>query len=314
MQNFASLQDVNIHNASLAIGAFDGVHLGHQQIINELTAGDQASPAVVFSFHPHPALVIHGSRDNFYLTSSEEKSAILKDTGIDILITQAFNQELAEISAHDFMQKLRAHLGMQHLFAGHDFALGKNREGDVPMLSTLGETLGYVVHKVPPVLLEGEVISSSRIRRLLLEGNVELANQMLGRTYNLTGEVESGRGRGTTIGIPTANLKNNSVKVVPGFGVYVCRVYVDDQTYDAVTNIGVRPTFETEPVTPSIETHLLDFDADIYGREIKLEFIARLREELRFSNADELVAQMQIDFAQAREKLAEKVFNEGAAS
>lgn len=314
MQQFASLQEVNIDNSLLTIGAFDGMHLGHQQILEELTAGEHASPAVVLTFSPHPALVIHGPRDNFYLSSPKEKSAILKDAGIDILITQTFDQDVAAKSAQDFMQNVQAHLGMKHLFVGHDFALGNNREGDVFALKTFGETLGYAVHKVPPVLLDGEVISSSRIRKKLREGNVELANRMLGRNYNLIGEVESGVGRGSTIGIPTANLKNSAEKVVPGFGVYVCRVYLNGQTHDAVTNIGVRPTFETEPVTPSIEAHLLDFDGDIYGREIKLEFIVRLREELRFSNGDELLAQMQIDFAQARKILSESPIDDKAAS
>jgi riboflavin kinase/FMN adenylyltransferase len=307
MQHYSALQDVSLKDAWLTIGSFDGVHLGHRQILENLTAGAHAvgAPAVVLTFYPHPTVVLHGPRESFYLTTPEEKAALLGQAGVDVVITQPFNLTVAEVSARDFLQELQTHLAFKQLWVGYDFAMGYNREGDVPALEALGEEMGYTLHTIKPVNVNGEVVSSTVIRNLLLQGDVQRAASLLGRFYHLSGKVVHGDGRGGRIGIPTANLATWIERVVPQPGVYVCYAHIGGQTWGAVTNIGVRPTFDTETVIPQIEAHFLDFDADIYGQELTLDFIARLRNEKRFSGVDELVTQIETDIARARTILKE---------
>ena len=303
MQHFASLQDVNIKDSWLTIGSFDGVHLGHRQILKELTAGAQAqtAPAVVLTFDPHPAIILKGPRDGFYLTTPQEKAELLGQVGVDIVITQPFDQETAQMSASDFMSRVKDSLGIKQLWIGHDFTLGRNRQGDAAELRKIGKSLDYDVHVIPPVIVEEQIVSSNLIRRLLVKGEVEQASDLLSRPYVLPGRVEAGVGRGRTIGFPTANLAISKERVVPGIGVYVCQLHVGDQKWDAVTNIGVRPTFESNDVAPSVEAYILDFEGALYDQQVRLDFLARLRNEIRFSGEEELVAQMHLDIAKARQ-------------
>jgi riboflavin kinase/FMN adenylyltransferase len=306
MQQFYGLQDVSVQDAWLTIGSFDGVHLGHQQIVNQITAGAHAegAPAVVLTFHPHPSVVLRGPRESFYLTTQENKAALLGELGVDILITHPFNQDVSSIPAQEFVNRLYHHLNIKQLWVGYDFALGHNREGTFPVLKGYGEALGFNVQAVDAFRIDGEIVSSSRIRRLLEAGEVNQAAGLLGRPFSLRGVVEKGDGRGRTIGIPTANLSISNEMAVPGAGVYAVRANMGGKTYQAVSNIGVRPTFETETVAPRVEAHLLDFDDDIYGLEIELFFLAHLRDEQRFPNADALVAQIHADIAHAKEIFA----------
>lgn len=306
MQHFYSLQELNLHDAWLTIGSFDGVHLGHQKIIKELTAGARSvkAPAVLLTFYPHPAIVLGGLQGSFYLTTPEEKALMLGEAGIDIVITHTFNLEVAAISAQVFVTTLKERLGLRHLFVGHDFALGHNREGDVPALRKFGANMGFDLHEIAELQIDNQVVSSSTIRQLLIDGNIEQANKLLGKPFFLAGEVEQGEGRGHTIGIPTANLAIWKDRVTPGSGVYVCRAEVNGTGWQAVVNIGVRPTFEEEAAAPTVEAHLLDFDEDIYGQSVRLEFLHRLRGEQKFSGVDELVAQIQKDITQARKIFA----------
>lgn len=307
MQHFASLHDVNIQGAWLTIGSFDGVHLGHQKILKALTAGAEQSgaPAVVLTFFPHPSVVLRGQRESFYLNTPEEKAALLGEYGITAAITHPFNEDVSQISAADFATKLKEHLGFEQLLIGYDFALGHNREGNAAWLQDAGQKMGFEVQEIPPVEMEGELVSSSLIRRALGEGDIEKVNRLLGRAFSLQGEVENGAGRGRTIGIPTANLAVWPERAAPGSGVYVCRAQVGSEQHSAVVNIGVRPTFE-EVDAPSVEAHILDFEGDIYGHNVRLEFFQRLRSEMRFESADKLVAQIHADIIQAREILAKE--------
>lgn len=308
MQHFASLQDINLQDAWLTIGSFDGVHIGHQQILKDLTAGagKVGAPAVLLTFYPHPAVVLRGPRESFYLTTPEEKAEFLGEAGVDIVITHPFDHNVAAISAQDFVTRLKEHLGFTQLFVGHDFALGHNREGDVPALRRFGAEMGFEVHEITPVKHNGEVVSSSLIRQLLFDGKIKQANKLLGKPFSLVGDVENGEGRGRTIGIPTANLAIWKERATPGSGVYVCRAEVNRQSWQAVVNIGVRPTFESEVTAPTLEAHLLDFDEDIYGESMRLEFLMRLRGEKKFAGVEELVTQIKADIAEAREILARK--------
>jgi riboflavin kinase/FMN adenylyltransferase len=300
MQHFNGLQEVNVQDAWLTIGSFDGVHLGHQQIIQRVTAGahTMGAPAVVLTFHPHPSVVLRGPRESFYLTTQEEKAALLGGYGVDMVITYPFNRQVASIKARDFIDLLHDHLNIHRLLVGHDFALGHHREGNVVALREFGEELGFTVQAIEAFRIGGEVVSSSRIRRSLEAGRVDQAAELLGRLYALRGVVEHGDG---SMGMPTANLSIPKEQAVPGAGVYAVHAVLGGKTYQAVSNVGIRPTFETEVVAPRVEAHILDFDEEIYGEEIELIFLAHLRGEQRFPHADALVAQIHMDIAYARE-------------
>lgn len=306
MQHSYGLQDIHIQNAWLTIGSYDGVHLGHQQIINQVTAGAHASgaPAVVLTFYPHPMVVLRGPRESFYLTLPEEKAELLGGMGVDLVVTHPFNKDVAAMEPEEFIRKLQSHLGFTHLYVGYDFALGHNRKGDVPYLTRLGEQLGYRVHTIDAFELDGAPVSSSRVRRALDTGDVTEANRLLGREFRLMGTVIPGDGRGKQIGVPTANLEISLEQAVPGPGVYACRVTWEGKRYPAVTNIGVRPTFEDAPVAPRVETHVLDFEHDLYSQQIGLEFTAFLRPERKFDGIESLVAQIRVDIEKGREILS----------
>ena len=306
MKHFRSLDLVHLEGVWLTIGSFDGVHRGHQEIINKLTAEahKHGASAVVFTFYPHPATVIRGRDFPFYLTTPEDKARLMGNSGVDIVITQPFNRDLAATPAFEFMSKLHHHLRMRHLKIGYDFALGRNREGNPQKLAEIGLQLGYSLEKIKPYKLDDHIVSSSRIRFLLGAGLVEDAARLLNRFYSVRGQVVTGDQRGQQIGFPTANLDIWKMRAIPAAGVYVCRVLINGKTYGAVTNIGVRPTFESVPVPPRVEAHILDFHDDLYGETLELEFINRLRGEQRFASVDDLITQINSDILTARKILA----------
>ncbi|MEJ2348621.1 MAG: bifunctional riboflavin kinase/FAD synthetase [Anaerolineales bacterium] len=307
MQHFWSLDDVQLKNSWLTIGAFDGVHRGHQQIVRKLSDGAHAvgSPAVVLTFFPHPAGVLGRREKPFYLTSPERRAQLLGALGADAVITHPFNQQVAATSAYDFMANLHAHLDLDHLLVGDDFALGHNREGNVPTLKRLGEEqFDYTLEVMPPVQNDGEKISSSQVRGALERGEVERAANLLGRPFRVTGEVVHGDGRGRTIGIPTANMDVWADLCLPRPGIYVCQAHLLGHSWGAVTNVGYRPTFKPLPETPVVEAYILDFDQQIYGENLELDFLARLRDEIRFSSVEALIEQIHADIAMAREMLS----------
>ena len=308
MQHYWSLEEAYFQNTWLTIGQFDGVHLGHQEIIRRLIEGAHAhqSPAVVITFFPHPAVVLGKRISPSYLTTPDERANLVGELGVDAVITHPFDKIVAATSAQDFMTNIKAKLGIEQLIVGHDFAMGHNRTGNVEKLKIIGQQLGFTVEEVPPVTINGELVSSSLIRKALSSGSIDKAARLLGRNYCVSGEVIPGDGRGRTIGIPTANLNMWQWRALPASGVYVCQAYLMGKTWGAVTNIGTRPTFAPHSNHTWVETHLLEFDEQIYGQEMQLSFIARLREERRFQDIQALIDQINHDISIANKILKEE--------
>ncbi|GAB4544577.1 MAG: bifunctional riboflavin kinase/FAD synthetase [Anaerolineales bacterium] len=306
MKHYHSLEEVSLQNAWLTIGVFDGVHRGHRAILRRLTeaAHAQGAPAAALTFHPHPAEILTGRKIQC-LTAPEERAALLGSLGVDVVITQPFSKELAALSAREFMLRLKEKLGLRRLLIGYDFALGKGREGNAARLTELGAELNYEVEIIPALSDSSGVISSTAIRALIASGNVSAAAELLGYPYALSGEVVHGDGRGKRINVPTANIAYPQGKAIPANGIYACWAQVGARRYKAATNIGFNPTFTPERNIPSLEAHLLDFEGEIYGQEVKVEFMARLRDELKFNSVEELLKQIWDDVAKTREILNE---------
>ncbi|OGO27735.1 MAG: riboflavin biosynthesis protein RibF [Chloroflexi bacterium RBG_16_52_11] len=302
MQHYLSLDGVYLECAWLTIGSFDGVHLGHQAIVRELVAGAkrEGASSALLTFHPHPAVILNKRKVANYLTSPEERANLVGELGVDIVITHPFNQDVAAMSARDFIEHLKTHLGFTRMVVGVNFGLGRDREGDIPTLSRLGEELGYSIKTIDPVLNGDEIVSSSRIRARLVEGDVQSSGRLLGRPFRMSGVIVHGDARGKTIGVPTANLDVWSERAFPKSGVYACRALIDGTFWNAVTNVGVRPTFETHLTMPQVEAHLLDFEGDLYGRHVALDFIQYLRDEHKFPNVQALIDQIHQDINRAR--------------
>jgi riboflavin kinase/FMN adenylyltransferase len=300
-----SLDNIALQNTWLTIGIFDGVHHGHQEIIRQLTTGAHADGAlaVVLTFSPHPAVILGGKADFKSLTTAEERAALLESLGVDIVITHPFDRALADQTAEEFMRHVVRSLGLRRLLVGYDFALGHAREGDVARLTELGKTLGYEVHAIAPVTNGQETISSTRIRQQIAAGEVSAAAAGLGRCYALTGPVIHGDGRGKKINIPTANIAYPPEKLIPANGIYATWAWVDGKKYPAATSIGIRPTFTPEESVSHVEAHILDFKRDLYGQEIKLEFVEYLRPEEKFPSVEALLEQIHADIAHARKIL-----------
>lgn len=304
MQHYRFLEEVNLDNSWLTVGVFDGVHRGHQELIKKITVGAHANeaPAVVLTFDPHPASVL-GGREIKCLTLPEERAELLGQVGVDVVITQSFTRELSAVTAYDFMMRLKRQLGFRHLLIGYDFALGKGREGNAARLTEIGVELGYSVEVVPALSDESGVISSTAIRKLIEVGSVAEAARLLGRSYSLHGPVIRGDGRGRTIDVPTANIAYPSEKMIPAKGIYACWAYIGEQKYQAAINIGTNPTFTPDKQMPNVEAHLLDFNRELYGEDLRLDFVARLRDELKFDSVDELVKQIWNDVELTRKIL-----------
>jgi riboflavin kinase/FMN adenylyltransferase len=300
---------LTLAGCGLTIGSFDGVHRGHRALIQAMAAEARRAglPAVVLTFFPHPSVVLRGRQPAFYITSPEEKAALLEELGVDIVVTQHFDQALAQVTANDFLDLLTRHLAFRELWIGEDFALGHRREGNRLFLEKASASRGFSLHVFPPVSLGGEVVSSTRVREALRSGDVARAASYLGRPFVVPGKVVQGAGRGKRLGIPTANLALWEERAVPGPGVYACIAEIGSGRWQAVTNVGVRPTFEEGRSTSVVEAHLLDFDRDLYDRELRLAFIERLRDERRFPGPEALLEQIQRDIRRAREALARKV-------
>lgn len=294
----------------VTIGSFDGVHRGHQALIQQVRAA--AAPtqraAVVITFFPHPSVVL-GRAHPYYLTAPEEKLVQLNQTGVDLLIELPFTRETAQLRAADFVELLQRHLRMRELWIGHDFALGYQREGTAEFLTRLGQTRGFTVHAVEPLTNDGEIISSSNIRAALRGGDVAHAAKLLGRPFRVSGKVVPGDGRGKTIGVPTANLDVWQDHAIPTNGVYACRAWVGHLPHRAAINIGIRPTVTAE-TRRTVEAHLLDFDKDLYGLNIALDFLDRLRGEQKFASVQELVTQIKSDVETTRKLLSDQVMRE----
>jgi riboflavin kinase/FMN adenylyltransferase len=314
VQTFFSLdQPITDQPVVLTIGKFDGVHLGHQRLIN--TAVQRARAAgfacAVLTFDPHPRMVLTPQQPPRLLTSIPERAELVAALGAAFFVVVPFTRETMQTPALEYMQQICHALPLRELWVGEGFALGRKREGTVERLSEIGGELGYTVGTVAPVNLEGEMVSASRVRDLLAAGAVERAARLLGRPFSVQGEVQHGAKLGRTIGFPTANLGIPAEHAIPADGVYVTRAYLANKPINAVTSIGVRPTIAGN-LRRTVEAYLLDWAGDIYGETLRLAFLHRLREERKFDTIDALVAQMQRDVGEARACFARADSDEAA--
>ena len=280
----------------LTIGVFDGVHLGHKFLISQVVnlAKKENRLSCVITFRQHPRDLLAPKTKLLYLCTVEERIQLLKNEGVDIVVALSFNRELAKLSAREFVSLLVKHLKMRGLVIGPDFSLGKNREGNAETLRALGQEMGFSVTVVAPKLITGEVASSTIIRQALADGDMEKVMRLLGRPFSLHGKVARGEHRGTGLGFPTINLNVDAKMALPPDGVYATRAYIGGQEYQAMTNIGRRPTFG-ENNERTIESFILHYNQDIYGKDVKIEIIKRLREEKHFDNVEELKKQIAED-------------------
>ncbi len=288
----------------LTIGNFDGQHLGHTALLRQVveTAAAKSGTPMVLTLDPHPVTVLAPQVDLRLLGTMEDKLARFEAIGIEEALFLEFNTELASYSPDEFVGRiLRDGIGVRDLFVGEHFAFGKNRAGRMADLQRLAPQAGFTVHPVRPVLVDGQVVSSTRIRQLIQSGDVQTAARFLGRPYALGGPVISGERRGRQLGWPTANLRLPGKRVIPADGVYAAALLWKERGLDAVAYIGTRPTFGTGERL--LEVYVLDKQIELYGQEIQVQFVERLRGDEQFDSADALAARIELDVRQAREKL-----------
>ena len=287
-------------DALLTIGVFDGVHLGHKHLLSQLTeeAKKRNLLSGVVTFRQRPRQVLSPRSKLSLLTDLDQRIALLKSESIEVIAILSFTSELAQLSASQFVSLLKKYLRMKGLVIGPDFALGRNREGNIDTLRKLGEDMNFTVTVIPPAMINGEVVSSTAIRKALADGDTKRAVCLIGRPFSLYGQVITGVGRGAKLGFPTANLAIDSKQALPADGVYATWAYIDGKAYLSMTNIGKRPTFGDNKRI--VEVYVLDYLSNLYGRELKIDIIERLREEKRFDNAEELKRQIAEDIKQGK--------------
>jgi riboflavin kinase/FMN adenylyltransferase len=292
-------------NPVITIGNYDGIHIGHRQIIERVKAhaARLGGTSMLMTFNPHPLHLLRPDKELAAIVPLEEKKRLIAATGIDVLLVLPFTREFSLLAPEAFVSSLLVEkLGVKGVVIGYDFKFGSRGKGDIPMLETLGRSGGFFVEVVEAITLEGEKIGSNRVRRLVSEGSVTKAAGLLGRPYAIEGTVVRGAQRGATIGYPTINLATD-YSLIPANGVYVTEVEVHGRRHGAVTNIGYDPTF-TDARVRTIETFILDFDGTLYGERVRLRFCKRLRDEIKFSSVDELKARIALDVETARGYLA----------
>ncbi len=302
MKIFHGTENANILKPTvLTLGVFDGLHLGHQRIMQTVVerADAAGAAATAITFDPHPRAVLHPASAPPLLQTLDQRLANFEVLGIEQAIVIPFTSEFAAQPAENFLSEIiRDRLHAKEVYLGTGFAFGKDRGGNIDLLRKKSAELGFVADEVEEVQIRGQRISSSRIRQLLAEGRVNLARRMLGRPYGVEGVIIRGNRRGHTIGFPTANLKPHN-RVIPRFGVYATATLIEGTWRKSITNIGVRPTFEND-AEPSIETYIFDFDGDLYGDVLRVRFLHRIRDERKFSGIDELKAQIERDTRRAK--------------
>ncbi len=294
----------NLKGAFVTIGNFDGVHLGHRSIFRRLVeaARREGRPAAAISFDPHPKMILHPELRPFYLiTTTEEKIRLLAELGLDAFILIPFSAEYARMTATEFVHGiLWEQLRIRRIIIGHDYTFGRGKEGNETFLSEAGRRLGFEVDVMNAFCVGDTVISSTKIREALLAGDVRFAATLLGRPYNLGGRVTSGNRRGVQLGFPTANIIPVK-ELVPRRGVYAVRVLFRGHRHDGIVNIGFNPTFSGQEQT--IEAHIFDFRRDLYGEDLEILFIERIRDEVRFENSGKLIEQIHRDIERAGDVL-----------
>lgn len=301
MQIFNRFDDVSkmqFKNCRVTIGRFQGVHLGHRHLMAHLGANDPTSPKIVITFDPPPEDILSGKIHD-KISNSEDKVKILESLGVDAVFLIPFDHKVASLSGKEFVQLYILDLFKPNkIIVGYDFAFGKNRSGSVDTIKSLAPSSTQVV-SVEPYKNDNEIVSTSLIRKYIMEGNVKRASELLARPYPLSGVVMDGAKRGRQLGFPTINLKYPFHRVLPKEGVYVVQVEIDEKFYFGVCNVGFNPTFSQDHQV-KVECHILDFDRDVYHKNVTLHFLERLRDEKRFSSREGLVTAIQNDIASAR--------------
>lgn len=300
-----SLQDLprSLKYPVMTIGVFDGVHLGHQTILRRLAerTRERQGTSLLLTFTPHPQKIISPPDAPALLLTSRQKETILREQDIDILVRLPFTRELSLRTPAEFAREVLANHGIREIHVGSNFRFGHGRSGDFRLLQSLGQNLGFEVYEVPQVCFRRIPISSTRVRALLKEGRVAFARRLLNRSYQISGIVVRGAARGVELGFPTANLDAEN-ELIPAHGVYAGRAYANGVAYVSVTNIGFRPTLHQQREgRPVVETHLLDFSGDLYGKFLKLDFCLRLRPERKFESVGALQKQIARDIALTRQ-------------
>lgn len=300
MKVHTSLENFKATNPVVTIGTFDGVHLGHQKVISRLKefAKKHNGESVIFTFYPHPRLITSSKETNLrLLTTLEEKKKLFQKYGIDHLVIYPFNKEFSELTYTEFVEKVLVEkMHTRCLVVGYDHKFGKNREGGFEYLKKCAIKFNFKVEKLDALSVKEENVSSTKIREALQTGDIKKANHYCGYEFTLHGTVISGKQLGRKLGFPTANIESSDKhKLIPGYGVFAVKVIVNDQHLKGMLNIGTRPTFNKNADNRSIEVHIFDFSENIYGKEITLIFVDKIREEQKFDGIEMLVQQLQKD-------------------
>ncbi|MHB8133256.1 MAG: bifunctional riboflavin kinase/FAD synthetase [Anaerolineaceae bacterium] len=305
MQHLRKIETIFEKEIWASIGAFDGVHLGHQQLIGSMVqlAKKIGVKTAVITFYPHPAVIIRQINEAYYLTSPDEKADIFDDLGIDYTITIPFDKNFANLSSEEFIQKLLFSIPITQFWIGNDFTFGKKRSGNTEVLNHLGLQYGFKTKIFDHILQNSNKVSSSKIREWVLSGEMGSATNALGRPYSLIGSVIHGDERGRKIGFPTANLSIWEEKILPPAGVYATLALIEGKIHHSVTNVGFRPTFKNNQIKPQVETFIHDFHKSIYELPVQLFFIERLRPEIKFESISAITDQIKKDVLHAEEIL-----------
>ncbi|MEE8620108.1 MAG: bifunctional riboflavin kinase/FAD synthetase [Dehalococcoidia bacterium] len=279
----------------LTIGVFDGVHAGHRYLLKKLQerAAERNLLSGVVTFSPHPQSVLHPRSQLPWLTSLDDRVGAFKKLGVNIVSVLTFTPKVARLSAWEFISLIKKNLGMRGILVGPDFALGKGKEGNIDLLRSLGCEMGFSVDVIPPFKINGEIVSSTLIRRALAEGDMRKVKNLMGRYFYLEGKVITSEKRGRVLGFPTANLDIKPQQALPENGIYATIAQVEGGHFPSATNVGIRPTFGTGE--EMVETHLLNYKGNLYGKDMRVEFVQKLRDEQRFSSSEELKTQIEKD-------------------
>lgn len=310
METLHSLEDIVkiqsvLPEIGLTIGNFDGVHLGHQKLLNKIKAEclQKNLAFVVVTFVPHPQKILQPDKERFLINTYEQRRKFLSQMGVDYLIELKFDRDFSTMGPEDFLKKyLFTYPKLKNIYLGYDFAFGANKQGGFDLVSEICKSRGMNVEIQPKFEVNSQVVSSSFVRQLIAQGNLTEADALLGRPFELEGVVVKGEGRGKKIGFPTANIQVSSDIIVPQRGVYVTKTLYKGMVYKSVTNIGYNPTFK-DTLQTHIETNIFDFDNDIYGENLEIQFLQKIREEKKFGTVNDLIEQIKSDVKFARDHL-----------
>ncbi len=303
MRIITSLENVDFQSTptGIALGNFDGIHMGHKTLIIKLVeiCKQHNIPSVIYTFRNHPKSLTSNNRGPLKIVSDKQKLQLLRELGVDYTLSIEFNEEQRMLAPEQFIEEILINsLNMRYAVVGNDYRFGHKAKGDIHLLELLKSQYNYQLQVIQPVAIENEIISSTSIRQLIQEGQMSKANLYLGKPFSITGTIIRGKGLGKQLGFPTANIEIDEPFVLPSAGVYYTKTILDQKIYYSATNVGYNPTFGDNPI--SIETHLIDFDDIIYGKRIEVLFLYRARKEIKFSSKDELIAQMSLDLEKTR--------------